>query len=145
MTEQNTPPLDDESLRLLEELEGEGNKSPREKLEARAVELGVKFRGNTGDATIQKRIDKAEAEIAAANTDPDPVTDNPDPEPKQPAPAAASGQLPTITNVSKNHRRICRVDLAVGESYTLTAEDLEDERLIAKLTRAIELGVLESD
>ncbi len=126
MTEQNqdnTPPLDEESLRLLAELEGDD---------------GVD--GKIADAKVEekkaapKTKPKAAAKKKAA----------PKAKPKAATPTVASERLPTITNVSKNHRRICRVDLAVGESYTLTADDMEDARLMAKLTRAVDLGVLES-
>ena len=140
MTEQNesTPPLDEESLRLLSALE---KGIDGEIADAKAEEKKA--------APAKKKVAKKKAtpkkKDALPVSDPKSPTGNPDPEPAQPAPAAACGRLPTITNVSKNHRRICRVDLAVGESYTLTAEDLEDERLMAKLTRAVELGVLESD
>ncbi len=127
MTEQNqdnTPPLDEESLRLLAELEGDD---------------GVD--GEIADAKVEEK--KVAPKKAAAKKK---IAPKKAAKPKAaPEPAAASGRKPTVTNVSKNHRRICRVDLPVGESYTLTADDMEDARLMAKLTRAIDLGVLESD
>lgn len=152
MTEQDnsTPPLDEESLRLLEELEGDAQPSEREQLEARALELSVKFPANIGDAKLRQRVEEAEAQIAAAATgtetetpaakvvpDPDPVTET--------KKTIDDVKFPTLTNVSKNHRSICRVELAVGESHTLDAMDMADDRLMAKITRALELGVLESD
>ena len=121
MTEQH---IDPETQRLLDELE---HPTEREHLEARATELGVKFRGNTGDDTLRDRIAEAEAALT------------------EPVPADVEAQTDeafTVRNVSKNRRRIQCVELAVGESYTLTERDLADERLMAKVHRAIDLGVL---
>ncbi|MBM1833759.1 HI1506-related protein [Pseudosulfitobacter pseudonitzschiae] len=39
-------------------------------LEARAVELGVTFQANIGDAKLQKRVDAAEAKASSAGTAP---------------------------------------------------------------------------
>jgi hypothetical protein len=93
--------------------------------------VGVKFRGNTGDDTLRQRVEEAEVAIAEAASGEETVT--------------AGVKHVTVTNVSKNRRRICTVDLAVGERHTLTAADMENDRLMAKITRALELGVLESD
>jgi len=48
-----------------------------------------------------------------------------------------------LKNVSKNMRVINHVEIAVGDIYKLTAKDKEDESLMTKIDRAVELGVLE--
>ncbi|MBL1319586.1 MAG: hypothetical protein JKY80_02130 [Mariprofundaceae bacterium] len=50
--------------------------------------------------------------------------------------------IDAITNTSKNKRCINHIMLEVNESYTLTERDMEDERLMMKIDRAIDLGVL---
>jgi len=47
-----------------------------------------------------------------------------------------------IVNTSNNKRCINHIMLAVGESCTLTDEDLKNELLMKKIGRAVELGVL---
>ena len=127
MTEQNqdnTPPLDEESLRILEELENEGG------VDGAIADAKVEEKKAAPKKAAPKKAAPKKAAKPKATPDQDKTIDD--------------VKFPTVTNVSKNHRRICRVDLAVGESYTLTADDMEDERLMAKLTRAVDLGVLES-
>ena len=48
----------------------------------------------------------------------------------------------TVTNASRNKLRVNHVELAPGESHTLSADDVGDERLLSKVNRALEIGVL---
>lgn len=126
--------MDDETLAMLDELEGQ--KTEREKLEARADELGVKYRGNTGDDTIRERIAEAEAALVA----------EPDPAPASVADASAAPapvvEELTITNKKHNRLVIGGISLAHDEPHTLTAEELADDRIMRKVRRAIEIGIL---
>ena len=60
----------------------------------------------------------------------------------QPAPVAEKSDNNTVTNIGKNPRRIGGTVVAVGESYTLTEQDLDNETLLLKIDHAIRLGVL---
>lgn len=140
---------DEETARMLAELEGE--QTEREQLEARAAELGVKFRGNTGDDTLRERIEAAEAEIAKAETD-----DTCEPEPEavepetivdelEPAPTPTSDELGVgsiITNPGRNVRRIGNLVIAPSGQKPLTERDVADERIMTKVKYMIKLGVL---
>jgi len=54
--------------------------------------------------------------------------------------AASSSNV--IVNTSNNKRCLNHIMLAVGESCTLTDEDLKNELLMKKIERAVEIGVL---
>ena len=60
----------------------------------------------------------------------------------EPAPVAEKSDDNTVTNIGKNPRRIGGTVVAVGESYTLTEQDLDNETLLLKIDHAIRLGVL---
>lgn len=129
---------DEETARMLAELEGE--QTEREQLEARATELGVKFRGNTGDDTLRERISAAEAEIAKAE-EPEAAPA----ETKAEEPASVSDELGVgsiITNPGRNVRRIGNLVIAPGGQKPLTERDVADERTMAKVEYMIKLGVL---
>ncbi len=57
-------------------------------------------------------------------------------------PVANKADSNEITNTSKNPRRVGGVTIAVGDSYTLTDQDLNDESLMAKIDHSVKLGVL---
>jgi len=121
---------DDVTENLLAELDEQAK--TREQLEARATELGVKFRGNTGDDTLRERIAEAEAALEPTEeTDTDPVD--------------YRSQLQSqrvITNTGRNPTRIASQIVPVGGKYTLTDMDLSNENMMAKIARGIELGLL---
>jgi len=138
---------DEETARMLAELEGE--QTEREQLETMATELGVKFRGNTGDDTLRERIAAAEAEIAKAETGKfEPELEAMEPE-SQAAPAEAEiatsdelGVGSIITNPGRNVRRIGNLVIAPGGQKPLAERDVADERTMAKVGYMIKLGVL---
>jgi len=128
---------DEETARMLAELESK--QTEREQLEARATELGIKFRGNTSDDTLRERIAAAEAE--SAESEPGAV----DPETIAEEPAPASDELGVgsiITNPGRNVRRIGNLVIAPGGQKPLTERDVADKRTMAKVAYMIKLGVL---
>lgn len=58
-------------------------------------------------------------------------------------PASSDGN--TLTNTGKNPRRVGGTTIPVGEDYTLTERELEDDALMAKVNHAVTLGVLSRD
>ena len=58
-------------------------------------------------------------------------------------PAKSDGN--TLTNTGKNPRRVGGTTIPVGEDYTLTERELEDDALMAKVNHAVTLGVLSRD
>ena len=165
MSEENTPPSDDVSQKALDDLENGGKSgaeteapilSEREQLEVRATLLGVKFQTNTGDAKLRLRVEEAEKATTGtekeagkgegkASTEAKP---NPFEETDTKTGTEDDTDLLepfTIVNTSKNRRSIKGVELAVGESYTLTEADMGNERLMMKINHALDLGVLSRD
>lgn len=124
---------DQETARLLAELEGE--KTEREQLEARATELGVKFRGNTGDDTIRERI--AEAEAALAEEVLAPLDELAAAKPDHKAPTAD-----VLTNPGRSVRRMGIVTMAPASKHTLTEREKADTRTMAKVNYMVKLGVI---
>ena len=101
----------------------------REQLERQAEELGVKFRSNTSDATLFDRI--KEAELA--------LTD--DKEESEVSPTVKSTGI-KVFNSSKHAHAIGSKMVPPGGEYTLTDGDLSNERLMRRVGRAIQIGVL---
>ena len=136
-----TEHTDEETQRMLGEL------TEREQLEARAKELGVKFRGNTGNDTIRERIAEAEAAMeqpAQEPPEPDAVLDT-DAVVTETTAAERRDLAPgplTVTNAGNNVRVINTIRLKPGESHSLSDDELGNERLMTKVRRAIEIGVL---
>jgi hypothetical protein len=116
----------EETARMLAELE------ERERLEARAAELGVKFRANTGDETLRERISEAESEPKAES--------EPESEPKPVTGELTLGSV--ITNPGKYVRRVGNMVFAPGGRQVLAGRNLADERTVLKLLHMIKLGVL---
>ena len=106
-------PVDEESKKLLEDLEKQGDK-PASKSEKKA-------------APKKKAAAKKPAPVA---------------EKSEPAPVAEKSDDNTVTNIGKNPRRISGTTVGVGESYTLTEQDLQDETLLLKIDHAIDQGIL---
>jgi len=149
---------DEETARMLAELEGE--QTEREQLEAMATELGIKFRGNTGDDTLRERIAAAKAEEPEAKAEePEAKAEEPEAKAKEPeakaeepeakaeavGPTSISDELgvgSTITNPGKNVRRIGNLVIAPGSQKSLTERDVADGRTMAKVAYMIKLGVL---
>ena len=116
--------VDAETERLLAEMQQQGQ--TRADLEARAKELKVKFRGNTGDDTLRERIAEAEAKLADADS---------------PSDGPAIGFV--VTNISKNPYGLTpEITVGVGSEYHLTDEDLMNNELAARIDRAVESGAL---
>jgi len=134
---------DEETERLLAEME------EREQLEKEAIDLGVEFRSNISTEKLKERVEAAKSEPEVEEPTDDEIgavlfegTENETPEPyhrddDQPV------EIDTVTNVSNNPRQIGGKVVAIGDSYTLTKMDKQNERLMAKLHRAIKLGLLE--
>ena len=57
------------------------------------------------------------------------------------APVVEKSDDNTVTNISKNPRRIGGTTVPVGGSYTLTEQDLDNEILCKKVDHAIALGL----
>lgn len=132
---------DEETARLLAELEGE--KTEREQLEARADELGVSYRGNTGDDTIRQRIAEAEAALAPVE-EPEFVTKGLG-EYLDPAAAKPDHKAPVadvLTNPGRSVRRMGIVTMAPASKHTLTEREKSDERTMAKVNHMVKLGVI---
>jgi hypothetical protein len=125
---------DEETTRALAELEQaeQAAQSERAALEARATELGIKFRGNTSDDTLRERIAAAEAEAAVTVAHPI-------------EPARPDHDRPVrivLTNPTRNVRRIGTIVIAPGGKHELTARELDDERTMLKVNHMIKLGVI---
>lgn len=60
--------------------------------------------------------------------------------------AAQKATVNTVTNLSRNPRRIVGVDFAPagqkGDTVELTDQNMRDERLMAKINHMVTLGVL---
>lgn len=120
---------DQETARLLAELEGE--KTEREQLEARADELGVKYRGNTSDDTLRERVEAASAEITQ------PVT------PEIEAAIEVIVKLgDVLTNPGKSVRRMGIITMAPASKHPLTDRERADSRTMAKVNHMVKLGVI---
>jgi len=66
-----------------------------------------------------------------------------EPEAKAPEANASAADVPTVVkNVGGRPHAIAGQTIQHGERYTFTEKDLSDERLIAKVKRALQLGVL---
>lgn len=101
----------------------------REQLERQAEELGVKFRSNTSDATLFDRIKDAELALTGDKEEPEALL-----------PVKSAGI--TVFNSSKHNHVIGSKLVRPGGEYTLTDGDLSNERLMRRVGRAIQLGVL---
>ena len=107
---------------------------------------------------VDEESAKLLAEIEAQGTTPAPAADKsrsrakPAPrvintlKPIEEAPAVEEAQRNrTITNTSKNPRRIGGVTVPVGGTYDLTDHDLADESLMSKIEHSVKMGVLSRD
>ena len=151
-----------EEQRLLAELEqDETEQQKRSRLFQRAEELGLQVGKKTKTENLEARIEEAEAKPNNDGKDPAPATETegrqeadekriqtyiqslerggtkfPTPSP-EPQPAGF-----TVRNDGKNVRRIGGVGVAPGQEYRLSDMQAGDKRLMAKVNRMLELGVL---
>lgn len=117
---QNTP-VDPESQKLLDELAKQDKTSEKKKAAPKK-----KAASKTNKAPASSKAGPGTV-LVAEKSEPAPVTKTDD---------------NTVTNIGKNPRRIGGTTVGVGESYTLTEQDLNDESLLLKIDHAIEQGIL---
>lgn len=114
-------------------------------LKEEAESLGIKVDDRWSDDRIQAEIDKALGDGGngsdAEATDETPE-EAPEPEKKAEPKQASSGNL-TVRNPNRCGYRIETARIRQGEQYTLTDDQLKNERLMRKTKHAIKTGVLD--
>ena len=131
-------PVDEESKKLLEDLEKQDKTSaPKKKAEPKKKaapknKAPESSKAGPGTALVS---DAPVVEKAA-------VVEKPEPAPVVDAAVFPKGTANVVMNIGKNPRRIGGTVVAVGKSYTLTEQDLQNETLLLKIDHAISLGVL---
>ena len=124
----------------------------REELEEIATSLEVSFRANTGDDTIKNRIaevlydeesdeDEEELSLEVVHKEASQLNDHGF-EITKVSKDKNEIESFTVVNQRKNRLSIKGVEVESKGTYTLSAADLKNEKLMKKINHAIAIGVL---
>jgi len=126
---------DNEANELLAQMNEQ--QTEREQLENRAKELGVSFRGNTGNDKLRERIAEAEAAILSDCDNVAIMT-----APASPSDDSFTDDSFTVECIANNPQNVGGKILRKGESCTLNVHQLGNAKLMKRVDHAIKLELL---
>lgn len=100
-----------------------------EELRAEAEDLGIEFDGRWGAERLRQAIE----EVKGENTD----------EPEQEAAEEPHGESLTVRSQSRHTWTCGDLIVPAGDTVTLTANQIKNDRMVKRVNRAIEIGVFE--